>query len=87
MPNAFTPAIPGENAIFMPQFTFMPSRYDFRIWSRTGVLLFSTTDPAEGWDGRHNGVTMPPGVYLWSLKLTTPSGRTENRNGTVTILP
>ncbi|MGE5348445.1 MAG: gliding motility-associated C-terminal domain-containing protein [Actinomycetota bacterium] len=87
MPNAFTPAIPGENALFIPQFTFTPSGYDFRIWSRNGVLLFSTTDPADGWDGRYNGTPLPPGVYLWSLRVTTPSGRTENRNGTVTILP
>ncbi len=87
MPNAFTPSIPGKNALFRPEFTFMPVNYDFRIWSRNGVLLFRTTDPAEGWDGRHNGTPVPTGVYLWSLKLITPSGRTESRNGTVTILP
>lgn len=87
MPNAFTPSIPGENALFRPEFTFMPVNYDFRIWSRNGVLLFRTTDHAEGWDGRHNGTPVAAGVYLWSLKLITPSGRPESRTGTVTILP
>jgi gliding motility-associated-like protein len=87
MPNAFTPAIPGENALFRPEFTFMPVNYEFRIWSRNGVLLFRTDNPSEGWDGKHNSTPMPPGVYLWSLNLTTPAGRIENRNGTVTILP
>jgi hypothetical protein len=87
VPNAFTPGIPGENAIFRPEFPFMPENYDFRVWSRTGVLLFHTTDYSEGWDGRHMGDPVIPGVYLWGLKLKTPSGKTEIRNGTVTILP
>ncbi len=87
MPNAFTPGSTDENAVFRPEFLFQPGEYDFRILSRNGTLLFSTGDPGEGWDGRHNGRLMPPGVYLWNLKLTTPSGQNVVRNGTVTILP
>jgi gliding motility-associated-like protein len=87
MPNAFTPGSGGENEIFRPEFSFMPEEYDFRIYSRTGALIFRTTDHGEGWDGSFNGITMPPGVYLWRLSLITPSGRSEIRNGTVTILP
>lgn len=87
MPNAFTPGSTDENAIFRPEFSFHPGEYDFRVVSRSGVLLFRTGDPGEGWDGRHNGRMMPPGVYLWSLRLTTTSGQTLERNGTVTILP
>jgi len=87
MPNAFTPGGTDENAIFRPEFSFHPGEYDFRILSRNGALLFRTGDPGEGWDGRHNGRMMPPGVYLWNLRLTTPSGQTLERNGTVTILP
>ena len=87
MPNAFTPDDDGMNDIFMPVITFTPSKYEFRIYSRTGVLLFHTSSHGTGWDGRHNDKPMPSGVYLWSLKLTTPSGRSEQRTGTVTILP
>lgn len=87
MPNAFTPGRGGENASFRPEFSFIPEGYDFRIYSRNGALIFRTTDHGEGWDGNFNGSPMPPGVYLWRLSLVTPSGRTEIRNGTVTILP
>jgi len=87
MPNAFTPGRGGENALFSPEFSFIPGGYDFRIYSRNGVLLFRTADPGEGWDGKYNGTPMPSGVYLWSFRIVTPSGRTEMRNGTVTILP
>ncbi|MHC1732576.1 MAG: T9SS type B sorting domain-containing protein [Bacteroidales bacterium] len=87
MPNAFTPGRGGENTSFRPEFSFMPEGYDFRIYSRNGALIFRTTDHGEGWDGNFNGSPMPPGVYLWRLSIVLPSGRTEIRNGTVTILP
>lgn len=87
IPNAFTPERGGENAFFRPEFSFIPLTYEFRVYSRGGVLLFQTSDYATGWDGRSNGTTLPAGVYLYSLRLTTPAGRTEARRGTVTILP
>ncbi|MCI0523390.1 MAG: gliding motility-associated C-terminal domain-containing protein [Bacteroidales bacterium] len=87
VPNAFTPDDNGTNDIFSPLLTFIPSEYEFTILSRTGVVLFRTSSHGTGWNGRHNDKPMPPGVYLWSLRLTTPSGRAEARTGTVTILP
>ncbi len=87
VPNAFTPGRGIENATFRPEFSFLPVKYEFRIYTRSGSMLFQTSDYATGWDGLHNGTMMPSGVYLWSLKLTTPSGGTEVRTGTVTILP
>lgn len=87
IPNAFTPWSNDENALFRPEFSFLPREYDFRIMSRNGVLFYRTGDPGEGWDGRHDGKPLPPGVYLWSLRLSTPSGSTVVRSGTVTILP
>ncbi|MCU0378048.1 MAG: gliding motility-associated C-terminal domain-containing protein [Bacteroidales bacterium] len=85
--NAFTPDDNGINDLFTPVMTFIPVEYELTIFSRTGVILFRTTSPGTGWDGRHNDKPMPPGAYLWSLRLTTPSGKDERRTGTVTILP
>jgi len=87
MPNAFTPDGNGLNDIFMPVLSFMPVSYEMRIYSRNGMLLFSTGDYAAGWDGRYHDTPMPSGVYLWSIMVETPSGRTETRRGTVTIMP
>jgi len=87
MPNAFTPGSGDGNELFRPEFSFIPGEYDFRVYSRNGRLLFRTSDPGDGWDGKYNGTPMPSGVYLWSFRIVTPSGRTEMRNGTVTILP
>lgn len=85
--NAFTPDGNGLNDTFGPALSFTPPSYDFRIYTRAGLLLFMTTSHGTPWDGSHNGTPMPTGVYLWHLRLTTPSGETVVRNGTVTILP
>jgi gliding motility-associated-like protein len=87
MPNAFTPDGDGLNDLFMPALSFLPQEYEFSIYTRSGVLLFRTADYGEGWNGHHNGRLMPSGVYLWSLRITTPAGQTEVQRGTVTILP
>jgi|WetSurMetagenome_2_1015567.scaffolds.fasta_scaffold01340_5 gliding motility-associated-like protein len=85
--NAFTPNGDGLNDTFFPVLAFTPQEYEFTIYSRLGTLLYRSTIPGSGWDGRHNGKLMPPGAYLWTIKIKTPSGLTEKRNGTVAILP
>jgi gliding motility-associated-like protein len=85
--NAFTPDGDGLNDTFAPVLSFTPLAYEFRVFNRLGVLLFRTSSHGTGWDGRHGGLQMPAGAYLWTLTLTKPSGITERRNGTVTILP
>lgn len=87
VPNAFTPDGDGLNDIFIPRLSFSPRNYKFTIYTRTGVMIFQTDSHGTGWDGRHKGSLMPPGVYLWSLRLINPSGVSEQRKGTVTILP
>ncbi len=84
--NAFTPDGDGLNDTFAPVLSFTPLTYEFRVFNRLGVLLFRTSAHGTGWDGRHGGTPLPAGAYLWTLTLTKPSGITERRNGTVTVL-
>jgi gliding motility-associated-like protein len=85
--NAFTPNGDGLNDTFYPVLAFTPLSYEFIVYSRLGVILYRSTTPGSGWDGRHDGRLMAPGTYLWTVKIKTPSGQTEKRNGTVAILP
>ena len=85
--NAFTPDGDGLNDTFAPELSFTPLTYDFKVFNRLGVLIFRTVSPGTRWNGHQGGMPMPAGTYLWTLRLTTPSGITEQRNGTVTILP
>jgi len=90
VPNAFTPDGDGVNDVFLPILRDMvPEEYEFQVFDRWGELVFSTRDPAQGWDGRHRsgGGIVQQDVYVW--RLTTRPRETSNRLerfGTVTLV-
>lgn len=86
IPNAFTPNGDGLNDIFtvnrkdITDFTLL-------IYSRTGEQIFSSSDPASGWDGTFNGTLCPEGVYTYRVIFRdSSSGKTEDYHGHVTLL-
>jgi gliding motility-associated-like protein len=86
VPNIFSPDGDGLNDLFSPVITFAPSGYQLLITDRQRKTIFETRDYNESWDGSAGGSPVSQGVYLWFLKLTTPSGRNINRTGTVTVI-
>ena len=86
VPDVFTPNNDLKNDFFRPVLSFTPPDYHFIISDRSGRVLFETRDYLEEWDGSQNGNPQPQGVYLWFLKVTTPSGKAISRTGTVTIV-
>jgi len=86
VPNLFTPNNDLKNDLFRPVLTFTPVDYHLIISDRRGNVVFETRDWLKEWDGMQNGDPQPEGVYLWLLKLTTPSGKAISRTGTITIL-
>jgi gliding motility-associated-like protein len=86
VPNVFTPNNDLKNDLFKPVLTFTPADYHLIISDRQGTVLFETRDYLEAWDGSKNGSPQPQGVYIWFLKLTTPSGKSISKTGTVTII-
>ena len=86
VPNVFTPNNDLKNDRFKPVLSFTPAEYNFIISNRQGKVLFETRDYLEEWDGSLNGDPQPQGVYLWFLKVTTPTGKNISRTGTVTII-
>ena len=86
VPNVFTPDNDLDNDLFRPVLSFTPAEYHLVISDRRGKTLFETRDYHEEWNGSGNGSPEPQGVYLWFLKLTTPSGKVVSKTGTVTII-
>ena len=84
--NAFTPNEDNINDLFKPTLSFSPSDYHFVISDLRNRILFESRDHEASWDGKYQGSPLPQGVYLWYLKLLTPSGEIITRSGTVTIL-
>jgi gliding motility-associated-like protein len=86
VPNAFTPDNDNINDRFRPVLSFTPSEYRLIIADRKNNRLFETTSYQADWDGTKNGSPLSPDVYLWFLKVKTPSGKYVTRTGTVTII-
>jgi gliding motility-associated-like protein len=85
VPNMFTPDNNGMNDLFRPVLSFTPSDYQLLITDSNRKTVFVTRDHNEAWDGSQNGNHLPEGIYLWFLKMKTPSGRIVEKSGSVTI--
>jgi gliding motility-associated-like protein len=66
IPNVFTPNGDGINDYLVAKASGLVERVDFKLFSRTGVLIFSTEEPKLNWDGKYKGETVPPGVYFYN---------------------
>ena len=86
VPNVFTPNNDLVNDLFRPVLSFTPLDFHLIISDRHGNILFETRDFSAAWDGSQNGNPHPQGVCLWFLKVTTPSGKSISKTGTLTII-
>lgn len=86
VPNAFTPDNDLVNDHFRPVLSFTPLSYRLVITDMKRKIVFESDDALLEWDGSAYGIQQPEGVYLWQMKLVTPSGQTVTRSGTVTII-
>jgi len=86
VPNAFTPDNDNLNDLFKPVLSFTPSEYHLYITDRQNNRIFETTDYLESWDGTKGGSKLPADVYLWYLRVTTPSGKKVIKSGTIAIV-
>jgi len=88
LPNAFTPNNDGDNDVFRPVlFNVSRDHYKFMIFNRWGEIVFETSDVSKSWDGKHNGVLVPTGVYVWSLVFKDQNSYSVSRKrGHVNVL-
>jgi gliding motility-associated-like protein len=86
VPNTFTPNGDGLNDVLKVIAIGMKEFHFFRIYNRYGQLIFSTTDPGKGWDGRISGKLQNTGTYVWMAEAVDYRGNLIQRNGTSTIV-
>ncbi len=51
IPNTFTPNSDGINEVFRPVFYCEMDNYEMKIFNRFGMVVFSSNNPEEGWNG------------------------------------
>ncbi|WP_316835019.1 gliding motility-associated C-terminal domain-containing protein [Pedobacter nutrimenti] len=85
-PNAFSPNGDGLNDIFRIEGIRFQKLNRFSVYNRYGQQIFSTMDPAKGWDGNHNGKPCDPGIYYYLIELAYPNSKTKVLKGDVTLI-
>lgn len=85
VPDVFTPNNDLINDLFRPVLSFTPIDYHLIVSDRQGVIIFETRDYYESWNGSKGGDPVPEGVYLWYLKVTTPSRSVISKTGTIAV--
>ena len=89
LPNAFTPNNDSKNDLFMGVGTLADLvEYEMLIWDRWGELIFRSTDPFEGWNGKKNNVGRdePNGVYVAYVTYRDPRGQEFEIKGYATLI-
>ena len=88
IPNAFTPDGDGVNETFSPKGEGVdPEQYSMQIFDRSGVLIYSTRNPYDYWDGRNKyGQMCPEGVYIFIIRLVNLNGDDKEYTGSVTLV-
>lgn len=87
IPNAFRPGSAlHENQLFTPRYTVRPDIYKMEVFNSWGFIIFVTTDPDAGWDGRHHGKDVQQGTYGYRISYVDHLGRQKVHYGMVTII-
>ncbi len=85
VPNAFSPNGDGKNdKVYVRGYGI--DRMTWTIYNRWGAVVYKSTDPYEGWDGRFNGKLQPQDVYHYTLVIEFSSKERMTKKGDITLL-
>jgi gliding motility-associated-like protein len=83
IPNAFTPNDDGINDSFGVKGEGIQN-YKMLIYDRWGQVIYSSSNPAEHWDGKYNNEPVENGVYVYEV-FAKGFGK-HPKTGSVTLL-
>ncbi|PWT96276.1 MAG: hypothetical protein C5B52_16180, partial [Bacteroidetes bacterium] len=86
VPTAFTPNGDGLNDIFKAIPVGIREFDYFSVYNRWGQMVFTTTNPQIGWDGKLNGKEGGTDTYVWRVRGVDYLGKVVQKKGTVTLI-
>jgi gliding motility-associated-like protein len=86
IPTAFSPNRDGRNEYFKAMVFGMVKKFELIVYNRWGEVIFLTTDPTRGWDGKIAGLEQATGVFVWTCRYLLEGGKESNEKGTVTLI-
>jgi gliding motility-associated-like protein len=87
IPNTFSPNDDQLNEVFIPK-TMGIDEYSFYIYDRWGKIVFETTDPQLGWNGKmmNTGKMSADGVYTYLIRFGNVFKKQFEYRGIVTLV-
>lgn len=85
IPNAFTPNSGDKNSIFKPAITELRD-YRMDIYNSNGILVFTTNNIEEGWNGYYKGELQPMAVYVYIVRFTNNNGVSSIQKGKLMLI-
>ncbi len=85
-PNVFWPEAEAAANTMFRIFPMDATLVSLQVYDRWGSLIFESSAPDAAWDGRTQGRTSAPGVYVWRAMLQKPLGQEKQVFGSVTLL-
>lgn len=86
-PNVFTPLLDEYNSFsYGYKVGVVHKDYILRVFSRSGALIWETTDRDERWDGTYNGNIAKQDTYVYQCDALCENGEILSINGDVTLL-
>ena len=85
IPNTFTPNGDFKNDVFNVS-VLNYETFELNIYNAYGTTLFSTTDPAIGWDGKYKGRSVQEGTYVVTVFAVDIFGKVYNINKNILII-
>lgn len=86
VPTAFTPNNDGLNDFLRPTLMGIKELRYFRVFNRWGQLIYETTNPENGWDGKLKGLLQGTQVVVWIAEGIGIDNKTYTRKGSATLI-
>ena len=86
VPGAFSPNGDGVNDYLYPLDAYKATDLLFRVYNRSGQLVWETSDWTRKWDGRVNGRLLAPDTFVWTLEYTDEKGKRVALKGTTVLV-
>jgi gliding motility-associated-like protein len=85
VPQLFSPNGDGVNDVLQVNVLGIQELH-FKVFDRTGKLVFTAEDPSRGWDGRFEGNNLLIDTYAYVLEALTIEGELITKKGTVQLV-
>ncbi len=87
IPTAFSPNGDGKNDfLFIYDYFNNIASFSFKIYDRTGEMVYESSDKTRGWDGTFNGLPLNTEVLVYQLYAKLYDGTEVVKSGDLTLI-